>query len=188
MPLDETFKFLGNRCPVFWRNFVYQSSSPVTFLDSILWPRVMTRNSRCETEEKSNGSYRQDSLRTLDEVDRIQGMVCDLMESIGFGSRDVFCVRLAIDESLNNAIKHGNQLDPSKNVRVAFRVNEDHVWVQIEDEGEGFEPAEVPDPRAPEYVERPGGRGVHIIQEFMCSAEYNERGNCLTMRKHRSNV
>ena len=148
----------------------------------------MNRISRCEIEEKSNGSCLKDSLRTLDEVDRIQAMVCELMESIGFASRDVFCVRLAIDESLNNAIKHGNRLDPSKQVNVSFRVNDDHVWLKIEDEGEGFELTKVPDPRAPEYIERPGGRGVHIIQEFMCSVEYNERGNCITMRKHRSLV
>jgi serine/threonine-protein kinase RsbW len=137
-------------------------------------------------ENRSNGARHHDILRGLDEVDRIQAIVCELMEESGFASRDIFSVRLAIDESLNNAIKHGNQLDPSKHVRVEFDVHDDFVWIQVEDQGDGFVISQVPDPTAPDYIERPGGRGVHIIQKFMSVVEYNDRGNCVTMWKHRS--
>ena len=59
---------------------------------------------------------------------------------------DVFGVHLAVEEALVNAIKHGNQLDASKTVKVTCKVCHDRAWIEIEDEGDGFDPDDVPDP------------------------------------------
>lgn len=127
-------------------------------------------------------------LRRFDEIERIQCRVLAEMEAANYSRQDIFSVQLALDETITNAIKHGNGTDPSKQVTVAFRVNADEVWIEVEDEGDGFSISEVPDPTDPEFIDRPGGRGVFFVQRFMCSVQYNDRGNRVTMRKRRSST
>ncbi len=60
------------------------------------------------------------------------------------------------------------------------------VWVQITDQGNGFDPQSVPDPRQDEFLDVPGGRGVLLISELMSEVKYNSRGNQVTMVKFKS--
>ena len=105
------------------------------------------------------------------------------LEQLGWPPRDVFGIHMALEESLTNAVRHGNNLDESKQVRVECKLSEQRFWARIEDEGEGFCPGEVPDPTAPENLETPGGRGLMLIAAYMTRVEYNELGNCVTMEK-----
>ena len=116
----------------------------------------------------------------------VQSRVVELLEQYGFSGRDVFSVRLAMEEALVNAIKHGNQMDPDKTVRLECHVDEDRVRIIIEDQGPGFDPGSLPDPTAEENLEMPGGRGVMLIQSFMDNVQYNDRGNMITMERSRS--
>ena len=120
-----------------------------------------------------------DTARGRDVQERIVGT----MEQRGFSPRDVFGVRLALEEALVNAIKHGNKMDPGKSVTVDWEVSDNHVRVVIEDEGEGFDVADVPDPTDEENLDKPGGRGIMLMRSFMSLVEYNEHGNRLTMEK-----
>ena len=132
-----------------------------------------------------HGSF---DLSTIGEIEQIQSHLCLEMESRNYPEADIFSVRLALDETLTNAIRHGNGHDPQKRVTVDCRVDDGQVWIQVEDEGDGFSLADVPDPTHPDHVDRPGGRGVFVIQRFMCSVEYNDRGNCVTMLKRNSSL
>src|SRR5262249_10225277 len=89
----------------------------------------------------------------LAEVRRIQNEVRDALESSRYGERDMFHIELALEEALVNAIKHGNQLDPAKQVRVSYSISAERFEIRIEDEGGGFDPADVPDPTLPENCE-----------------------------------
>ncbi|MGE3808509.1 MAG: ATP-binding protein, partial [Gemmataceae bacterium] len=84
-----------------------------------------------------------------------------------------------------NAIKHGNQLCPEKCVHISYHVACERCDIQIEDEGNGFDPAELPDPTDPENLERPCGRGVFMMRHFMTHVEHNARGNAVRMLKLR---
>jgi serine/threonine-protein kinase RsbW len=108
------------------------------------------------------------------------------MESAGFGQRQVFAARLALEEAISNGVKHGNRGDPSKTVLVRFRVAPSRLWAEVEDEGPGFCPSKVPDPLAPENLEREGGRGILLIRKYMTHVSFNERGNCICMELHGS--
>ena len=110
------------------------------------------------------------------------------MEAHDFPRADIFGVRLALEEALTNALKHGNCFDPAKEVRLAYRVDSSRVWLQVEDQGSGFCPDSVCDPTLPENVGEPNGRGLFFIRRYMCSIEYNETGNRLTMLKYRSDT
>lgn len=99
---------------------------------------------------------------------------------------DKFGVHLSVEEALMNAIKHGNQRDPEKFVFVECRLTDDLLYVQVEDQGEGFDPNDVPDPTLDENLELPSGRGLMLMKTFMSLVEYSEKGNRVTMEKKRS--
>src|SRR5688572_10232026 len=85
----------------------------------------------------------------------------------GWIEKDIFATKLALDEALANAMKHGNGFDPGKEVKVELEVDSDLVVVTVQDEGEGYDPKDLPDPLAAENLERSCGRGVFLMRQFM---------------------
>lgn len=122
----------------------------------------------------------------LAEARRLQGQIEEALQATAYGEHEIFAIRLALEEALVNAIKHGNQLDPDKNVVVSYRVTPDRFDVMIVDEGPGFNPEDVPDPTLPENLEKGCGRGVFLIREFMTDVTYHPPGNVVTMSKLRN--
>jgi serine/threonine-protein kinase RsbW len=116
----------------------------------------------------------------------VQERIIQLLESLRFDERDVFGIRLAVEEALVNAIKHGNQMDPTKTVRITCRIAPHKIRIEIEDQGQGFQPEEVPDPTSDENLERPCGRGIMLMRAFMSTIAYNASGNCVILEKHRT--
>jgi len=90
---------------------------------------------------------------------------------------------IALDEAFVNAVKHGNKFDTTKLVRIIAEVSTKEARFTIEDEGEGFNIAEIPDPTDAENLFKASGRGVLIIHNVMDEVHYNERGNRLEMVK-----
>jgi len=90
---------------------------------------------------------------------------------------------VALDEAFVNAVKHGNHNDPRKLVRITAELSSKEARFTIEDEGEGFNVQEIPDPRDPSNLFKASGRGVLLIYNIMDEVQYNERGNRLTMIK-----
>ena len=86
-----------------------------------------------------------------------------------------------MDEALANAIHHGNGNDPTKEVTVEYTVTADNVRIQVCDEGNGFNPTDVPDPTLPENLCKPNGRGIMLMRAYMKDIHYNDRGNCVTL-------
>jgi serine/threonine-protein kinase RsbW len=115
----------------------------------------------------------------------VQERIVSLLEQLAYPMRDVFGVRLALEEALVNAIKHGNGMDPNKKVQIECRIDHERVWVRIQDEGQGFDVDALPDPTLEENLDKPSGRGVLLMREFMTKVEYNDKGNCVTLEKRR---
>ena len=115
----------------------------------------------------------------------VQERIISVLENRAFSDRDVFVVRLALEEALVNAIKHGNGMDPAKQVQIDCRFDDDGVRIVIEDEGPGFDVTSVPDPTSEENLDKPGGRGIMLMRSFMSHIEYNESGNRLVLEKRR---
>ncbi len=90
---------------------------------------------------------------------------------------------VALDEAFVNAVKHGNKYDTTKLVRITAEVSTKEARFTIEDEGEGFNVAEIPDPTDTANLFKTSGRGVLIIHNVMDEVRYNERGNRLEMVK-----
>ena len=114
--------------------------------------------------------------------DVLQAMLSQL-ESLGWADREVFGIHLSVEEALVNAIRHGNQLQPEKTVRFECRIAPKLLWVRISDEGEGFDPNDVPDPTDPEQLEAPSGRGIMLMRNFMTKVDFSNGGTTVTMVK-----
>ena len=116
---------------------------------------------------------------------RVLEEIIDRLRRSRWNERDVFAVQLALEEALINAIKHGNGDDPAKRVCCCCRIASDLVRIEIADEGDGFDPASLPNPTDNENMCTPSGRGVMLMQNFMCRVEFNEKGNRVVMEKGR---
>jgi serine/threonine-protein kinase RsbW len=112
--------------------------------------------------------------------------ILDEMKRLGWDKPELFGVELALEESLSNAIRHGNRLDESKQVVMECKLSTERFWLRVRDEGAGFQPQLVPDCTADENLDCPGGRGLALIKAYMSSVEHNQSGNCVTMEKIRS--
>src|SRR3989442_738783 len=99
----------------------------------------------------------------LNEARQIQEIIEKHLLQCHYEDREIFGIRLALEEAIVNAIKHGNQLDQGKKVHVRFCVNPERFDVGVTDEGPGYEPGDVPDPLADENLERPSGRGLFLM-------------------------
>jgi len=101
----------------------------------------------------------------------------------GFSESTAFAVKLAMEEGINNAIRHGNGYDPNKTVEVAYEIDAGKVVIVVTDQGQGFDPAGVPDPTIDENIEKPSGRGIMLMRRYMDEVCFNERGNQVRMVK-----
>jgi serine/threonine-protein kinase RsbW len=118
------------------------------------------------------------------EARRVQDQIEQVLQGCAAHDHDVFSIKLALEEALVNAIKHGNQMDRSKKVQISYRLHIDRFEIHITDEGPGFDPAEVPDPTAFENLERPCGRGLMLMRHYMTEVAFHGRGNTVSMKKH----
>jgi len=90
-------------------------------------------------------------------------------------------IMIAITEAVNNAIKHGNRSDSSKNVSLSLSLDDSLIKFRVEDEGQGFDYENLPDPTAPENIEKPGGRGIFLMKHLSDEVEFKEGGRIVEL-------
>ena len=117
------------------------------------------------------------------EARRVQEDIETALKARHYTEQEIFSIRLALEEALVNAIKHGNRMDKSKKIQISYLVGASHFEVLIADEGAGFDPACVPDPTADENIERPCGRGLMLMKHYMSEVAFSPRGNTVRMCK-----
>ncbi len=107
------------------------------------------------------------------------------VEAHDFIQEDVFAVHLALEEAFLNAIKHGNKMEPDKHIKVDYTIDGNKIEISVADEGSGFDPNIVPDPRWSEHLYKTNGRGLLLMRSYMDVVEHNERGNRVHMIRYR---
>lgn len=107
------------------------------------------------------------------------------LEEHKFDEDDIFAVHLTLEEAFLNAVKHGNKMDPTKKIKVDYAIDSDKVEISVTDEGSGFEPEAVVDPRFGAGLYEPGGRGMLLMNSYMDVVRYNEQGNSVFMVRYK---
>jgi serine/threonine-protein kinase RsbW len=120
----------------------------------------------------TNGTVvRLEFCSAFDMLDFVQLVSDHLCKRIGFDEDSMHWVGVAVRESVINAIKHGNQNDERKMVRVEFASSGNHdtgeLVIAVRDEGQGFDPESIADPLAPENMLKSSGRGIFLMRNFM---------------------
>jgi serine/threonine-protein kinase RsbW len=90
-------------------------------------------------------------------------------------------IMVAVTESVNNAIVHGNKGDRTKNVVLAAECQDNHLKFIIEDEGPGFNYDSLPDPTAPENLDKIGGRGIFLMKHLSDLVEFKNEGRTVEL-------
>lgn len=125
----------------------------------------------------------------FENVELVQIVLEESLRKLEVGEDLAHAIGIAVREAVANAIKHGNQQDPEKRVEVDFGVEDGFVVIQVADEGDGFEPEKVRDPRSPDNLLRPNGRGILFMNSYMDEIHYGfraEGGTVVTLRKRLS--
>lgn len=122
----------------------------------------------------------------MDSVNEVEALAEKLAGEAGLDEDTRFHVTMAIREATVNAVLHGNEYDPSKQVTVSFEnTGKDLIFI-VRDQGKGLDPATLPDPLAPENLLRGTGRGIFLIRSFMDEVNFRQLhpGTELTLVKH----
>lgn len=90
-------------------------------------------------------------------------------------------IMIAVTEAVNNAIKHGNNGIKTKNVHLSLFLEESLIKFIVKDEGDGFNFSSLPDPTAPENLEKPGGRGIFLMKHLSDEVEFKDNGRIVEL-------
>jgi serine/threonine-protein kinase RsbW len=122
----------------------------------------------------------------FENIELVQIVLKDSLDRLGLDEDARHWIDIAVREAVANAIKHGNEQNPDKQVDVDLALEGDELVIQVHDQGAGFEPGEVQNPLAPENLLKPNGRGIFYMKSFMDQIQYGkgpEGGTMVTMRK-----
>ena len=139
-----------------------------------------------EPRDPSNRTVKLDIASRLEMLDMVHTVLQHVASLVGFDEEATHYIRVAVRESVVNAIKHGNGMDEAKRVGVEFLLQAGALEVEVRDEGSGFDPQGLPDPLAPENLLKTAGRGVFFMRSFMDDVAYlfpARGGTVVRMRK-----
>ena len=118
---------------------------------------------------------------TFDSIERLEPFLTELRQEIGFGDDRFAQIRLALNESITNAITHGNKEDPSKKIFITATADGDRLQISVKDEGTGFNPETLDDPLKEENLLKDSGRGIFLIKQNADEVVFSENATKLTM-------
>lgn len=90
-------------------------------------------------------------------------------------------ILIAVTESVNNAIRHGNHEDPTKCVSLSMQLAESSVRFTVEDQGDGFDFTRLPDPTSPDRLEETGGRGIFLMKHLSDEVHFTDHGKSVEL-------
>jgi len=112
----------------------------------------------------------------IENLRKVEKLVDDISTEYNISSDLYGNILIAALEAANNAILHGNKLDESKLVYIIINKDEKTLKIRIDDEGEGFDYKNIPDPTAPENIENINGRGIFLMEKLSDAMEFSRNG------------
>ncbi len=131
-----------------------------------------------------NKTYELKLKSHLGEVRRVERFVKKMAAEQGFAASRLHDIMLVITEATNNAILHGNKLNGNKLAWLRCQICGDELYVEVQDEGEGFDPTALPNPLDEENLLKPSGRGVFLMKQLAEDVhyEFSDKGTTVRFR------
>ncbi len=117
----------------------------------------------------------------IDNIRMIESFIDNAKERFHLDDDIYGNIMIAVTEAVNNAIKHGNAGDSLKSVYLSLMLNDNLLKFVVKDEGEGFNYHNLPDPTAPENIEKPGGRGIFLMKHLSDEVEFKDGGKVVEL-------
>lgn len=117
----------------------------------------------------------------IDNLRKIEKVIDEISAEFNIGEDQYGNILIAALEAANNAILHGNKLDDKKNVNITFNIKEDTLKIKVEDQGEGFDYENIPDPTAPENIENVNGRGIFLMEKLSDGIIFEKNGSTVEL-------
>jgi serine/threonine-protein kinase RsbW len=118
----------------------------------------------------------------LESLSKIEMFVDEICEHFQISEDNYGNILIALTEAVNNAITHGNQLNPKKRVSLNIGTNDKEVLFTVKDEGEGFDFDNVPDPTLPENINKLNGRGIFLIKSLADDVVFERKGSTIKLK------
>ncbi len=129
-----------------------------------------------------SSTYELELKSTFSETEKVPDFVESVANRAGLKNELKEKIMLALSEAATNAIVHGNKENNKKLVSIVVDITSNWVEIQVKDEGEGFNPDDLPDPTKDENLLNPGGRGIFLIEEFADKVNYGDEGRLVIMK------
>lgn len=118
----------------------------------------------------------------LDNIRIVESFIDNAREKFSLDDDIYGNIMVAVTESVNNAIVHGNRKDKNKSVELSLELEKDNLTVVISDEGNGFDHDDLPDPTAPENLMKTGGRGIFLMKHLADEVRFHAKGSTIELR------
>lgn len=118
----------------------------------------------------------------LESLTQLETFINDLCDQHAIDEDNYGNILIALTEAVNNAITHGNELNPNKTVFLSVGGDSKSVEFEIKDEGCGFDFANVPDPTLPENLEKLSGRGVFLMKNLADEVVFENNGSLIRLK------
>ena len=116
-----------------------------------------------------------------DNIHIVENLIDEICETLNVNEEYYGNILISLTEAVNNAMVHGNKLESHKKVLVTVKTDDTSIHFTISDEGPGFDYANLPDPTAPENIEKPNGRGVFLMKNLSDGCNFEEKGRVVKL-------
>ena len=116
-----------------------------------------------------------------DNIGLVEKLINEICLAYGISEDHYGNILVAVTEAVNNAMQHGNKLDPGKKVKLSFLANDSSLSFEVTDQGSGFDYMNLPDPTNPENLEKPNGRGVFLMRHLADKVEFSDNGRSVLL-------
>lgn len=118
----------------------------------------------------------------LNNINQIEQLIDEVCDKLSINNDYYGNMLIALTEAVNNAIVHGNKLDPNKHVKLCYETKNNEVFFTIQDQGFGFDLATVPDPTKPENLHKLSGRGVYLMKNLADEVVFENNGSKVLLK------
>ena len=123
-----------------------------------------------------------DITSTSENIRLVERLVEDVCDVFNLNEDNYGNILIAVTEAVNNAITHGNHSNPDKSVTIAYSIDPNSITFSISDEGSGFDYKNLPDPTAPENLDKVNGRGIFLMKNLSDNIQFDENGKQVQLK------